>query len=251
MIILAAFIFTTTFAVSLYPICKVSAGWEPYEPYQFKDSRGNYTGIDLDIINAAFTEAGCQVEFIEMPWKRMLLSVEDGSISVVMGASKLPEREIYASFSQPYREESFSLFLKKGGNSKFKIRRLEDLIKYNLKLGTVRGYFYGKKFDEAMKNPRFKELIEEAKDDETNLKKLEGGRVDAFLIDPFVGIARMKKMGLLTKVDKTPLTLTTEPIHAMFSKKSVSPDTVKAFDDGLKKIKKNGKLNQILRKYLK
>ncbi len=244
-------IFTLTLTVTLYSECRITAGWEPYEPYQFKKRRDNFTGLDLDILKAAFNEAGCKIEFVEMPWKRMLLSVEDGNINVVMGASRLPEREKYAVFSQPYRDESFSIFMRKNGKHTYKIQRLEDLIRYNIKLGIVRGYFYGKKFDEAMTNPGFKELVEEAKDDETNIKKLEGERVDALLIDPYVGIARMKKTGFLNKIYKTPLTLTTEPIHAMFSKKSVSAETVKSFNEGLNKIKKNGKMNQIFKKYLK
>ena len=116
----------------------------------------------------------------------------------------------------------------------------------------VRGYFYGTKFDEAMKNPQFKELIDEVKDDETNIKKITGGaRINAMLIDPFVAVDQLKKMNLLDKVERSPLTLNSGTIHVMFSKKSVKPETVKMFNDGLQKLKASGKLNKIIAKYLK
>jgi polar amino acid transport system substrate-binding protein len=247
----AAFLLTLTLTVSGYSECKIKAAWEPYEPYQFKDSKGNYTGLDLDIVKAVFEEAGCKIDFLEIPWKRQLACVEDGNINTIMGVSMLPERKKYANFSEPYRNESFAIFLEKGGNNKYKINKLEDLIKYNLTLGTVLGYYYGKKFDQAMKNPEFKKLIDEVKDEETNIKKLKAGRINAILIDPFVGVNELKKMKMLDKVDKAPLTLISEPIHAIFSKKSTTPDTVKTFNKGLKKLKESGKLNKIIAKYLR
>ncbi len=244
-------VFLLTLTSSAFSECKVTVGWEEWEPYQFKNSNGVLSGVDIEIIKAAFDESGCKAEFKEMPWKRQLVSVEDGSLNVAPGASILPERKKYADFSQAYRDESFSLFFLKGGNDKYKISKLEDLIQYNIKIGTVRGFFYGKKFEDAMKNPKFKAIVEEADDDEMNIKKLDGGRIQAIIIDPFVGIGQMKKLNMIGKVEKNPLPLISGTIHAMFSKKSVTADTIKAFNDGLQKIRKNGKLNQIIAKYLK
>ncbi len=249
--IFAAFVLALSLNSSAFAECKVTVGWESWEPYQFKNSSGVLSGVDIDIIKAAFEESGCKVEFKEMPWKRQLVSVEDGSLNIAPGASILPERQKYANFSQAYRDESFALFFVKGGNDKYKISKLEDLITYNIKIGTVRGFFYGKKFEDAMKNPKFKAMVEEADDDEMNIKKIDGGRIQALIIDPFVGIGQMKKMNVISKVERNPLTLVSGTIHVMFSKKSVTPDTIKAFNDGLQKIKKSGKLNQIISKYLK
>ncbi len=248
--IIAAFVFTFFLTSSAYPECKLTVGWEPWEPYQFKNSSGTLSGVDIEIIQAAFEESGCTVEFKEMIWEKQLASIEDGSLNIAIGASILPGRQKYANFSQDYRDETFSLFFLKGGNDKYKIRTLEDLTKYNIKIGTVRGYFYGKEFDRAIKNPNFKAIIEEADDDETNIKKLDDEKIQALLIDPFVGIGQLKKMKLINKVDKSSLTLISGSIHIMFSKKTVGRDIIKTFNKGLQKIKKNGKLNQILLKYL-
>ncbi len=248
--IFTALVLTLILNSSAYPECKITVGWEPWEPNQFKNSSGTLSGVDIEIIQAALEDSGCNLEFKEMIWEKQLISIENGSLNLAIGASILPERQKYANFSQDYRDESYSLFFEKGGNDKYKISTLEDLIKYNIRIGTIRSYFYGKKFEAAMKNPRFKAIIEEADDDETNIKKLNAGQIQAFIIDPFAGITLLKKKNMIDKVEKNPLTLVTGSIHVMFSKKSVKPETVKAFNEGLQKIKKNGKLNQIVLKYL-
>ncbi|MBF0238400.1 MAG: amino acid ABC transporter substrate-binding protein [SAR324 cluster bacterium] len=234
-----------------YSACEVAVGWEPWEPYQLKDNTGNYSGLDIDIVKAAFETSDCTLEFKEMPWKRVLLSIKEGAIQIGMGASQLPEREPFSYFSLPYRDESFTLFIEKGGNEKYKLVQLDDVIKYDLHLGTVRGYFYGRQFEDALKNPKFKVLIEEVTDDETNLKKFEKGRIKAFFMDPYMATDLLRKQNMLNKVERSHITLVTGTIHFMLSKKSATPEMLKRLNEGLQRIKTNGILEKINQKYLK
>lgn len=246
--VLAIFAFTLT--THAYSECTIRAGWEPWEPYQSKDSNGNFVGLDLEVTRAALEEAGCKTDFMRIAWQRLLTSVEDGSMDVAMGASKSPEREKYAYFSIPYRDESYAFFVRKEDRIKYKITKLDDLVEKNLRFGIVKGYFYGEQFNEAMKNPAFKKLVEEVKDDNTNIKKLNYGRIQGLFMDPYAGIVQLREMDLSNQIVNSSFAVKSGKIHTMFSKKSVSPDVVQRFNDGLQKLESSARLDKIIKKYL-
>lgn len=233
--VLAIFAFTLT--THAYSECTIRVGWE-------------FVGLDLEIIQAALEEVGCKTDFRRMVWQRILTSIEDGSMDAAMGASISPEREKYAYFSIPYREESYAFFVRKDDSIKYKITKIDDLAEKNLRFGIVKGYFYGEQFNEEMKNPKFKKLVEEVKDDNSNIKKLNYGRIEGFFMDPYAGVVQLREMDLSNQIVNSSFAVTSGTIHMMFSKKSVSPDIVKRFDDGLQKLKSSGRLDEIIKKYL-
>lgn len=244
-------VFALTLATHAYSECELRIGFEQWEPFQFKDNDSHFTGLDLEVVKAALEESGCKASFIETSWQRLLVSIENGSMDVAMGASKSPEREEYAHFSIPYRDETYALFLRENDSVKYKINKLDDLVENHLRFGIVRGYYYGKPFNEAMKNPKFKELVEEARDDDTNIRKLKNGRIQGCFIDPYAGMTKLKTIGLLNQIVKSSFAVKSGTIHAMFSKKSVSSDRVKAFNNGLQELISSGRLAEIIQKYLK
>lgn len=239
-----------TLATNAYSECELRIGFEQWEPFQFKDNSGNFVGLDLEIVKAVLEETGCKANFIETSWQRLMVSIENGSMDIAMGASKAPEREEYAHFSIPYRDETYALFIRKNDSDKYKIKKLDDLVENNLRFGIVRGYYYGKPFHEAIKTPKLKELVEEARDDDTNIRKLKTGRIQGCFIDPYAGATKLGKMDLLNEIVKSSFAVESGTIHAMFSKKSVSSDRVKVFDHGLQELKNNGRLAKIIQSYL-
>jgi polar amino acid transport system substrate-binding protein len=242
--------FALALATKAYSECELRVGFEQWEPFQFKDHNGNFAGLDLEVVKVALEESGCKANFIETSWQRLMVSIENGSMDVAMGASKAPEREKYAYFSIPYRDETYALFLRKNDSDKYHIQKLDDLVENRLRFGIVRGYYYGEPFNEAMKNPRFKDLVEEAKDDDTNIRKLKTGRIQGCFIDPYTGVTKLKEMDLLNEIVKSHFVVESGKIHAMFSKQSVSSDRVKAFDNGLQGLINSGQLIEIIQKYL-
>lgn len=243
-------IFISILTTHVYAECTIRVGWEPWKPYQYKGSNGNFLGIDLEIVETALKEAGCKTDFRRIAWQRLLASIEYGSMDAAMGASKSSEREKYANFSIPYRDESYAFFVRKDDGIKYKITKLDDLVEKNLRFGIVTGYFYGEQFNQAMKNPQFKKLIEEVKDDNSNIKKLKNGRIQGFFMDPYAGIVQLREMDLSNQIVNSSFAVTSGEIHTMFSKKSINPDVVKKFDDNLEKLKNSGRLAKIIQKYL-
>jgi polar amino acid transport system substrate-binding protein len=228
---------------------ELSFGWEDWQPYQYKDSDGQVTGLDIELSQAIFGNFDYQLALQEMPWKRHLNSIEDGSTDIAASASKTPEREEYALFSDPYRTESAVMYIRKADAGIYKFDSLEDIIGSEFKLAVTRGYYYGEEFGELMKNSEFKKNIREVNDNQLAQRQLSLNRVDGFLEDPIAATLELKEEGLLDKVEIL-MPVYSDNIYIMFSKKSVSPDIVKSFNSSLAELRANGVYDQIMNKYL-
>ena len=226
-------------------------GWEPWEPYQYKDSDQNLTGLDIELILAIAANAGYTISFEEIPWQRQLEYLKNGEVHLATGASKTREREAYVFFSDPYRTESIQLYVRNGESAHYPFERLEDIIDTKFQLGVSRGYFYGENYEKLMENHEFSIHVQEVTDDTFNYLKLIVNRIDGFLADPMSFRSVLRKKGLEGKIEAHPMKIYSTNIFIIFSKEAVSPATVKAFNESLIRIKSNGKYQQILKKYLK
>jgi len=241
------FVITPAFGAE---IKELSMGWEPWEPYQYEDNSKQLTGLDIELVSAILKHMRFSIRFTKMPWKRHLKMLEQGKVDIAAGASKTPERENYAFFSKPYRKESAVLYVRRGEASKYKFKKLEEIIGNPFRLGATRGYYYGERYTELIQVPKFREHVQEVSSDRLNYLKLMKDRIDGFLSDPVTATAGLLREGLLEKVEIL-MPVYSDDIFVMFSKRSTSPEIVKGFNESLEDLKKNGTYDQILNKYLR
>lgn len=225
-------------------------GWEPWEPYQYQINE-QLTGLDIELIRTILKNSQCDVTFKEMPWKRHLTEIEKGRVDLAAGASKTSEREVYANYSAPYRTESAVLYVRKGESNSLKYAELKDIINSSFRLGVARGYYYGENYAQLLKQPKFKAQIHDVTDGNLNYKKLLKKRIDGFLDDPFAATARLRREGLQDQIEIHPMKIYSDDIFVMFSKKSVEPGIIDAFNQSLEQLKANGVYQQVVDKYLK
>ncbi|ASP37938.1 hypothetical protein CHH28_04260 [Bacterioplanes sanyensis] len=236
-------------AAAACPKEQVRIGWEPWAPYSVQEG-GEYTGLDLDIAKAVLADMGCKVEFVQRPWKRLLLEIEQGKVDMTASASRNAEREQYGYFSQPYRTESVVLFVGAGQSANYgAINGLKDIAGMDFDLGVARGYYYGEEYAALEQDAAFKSKLNSAGDDVTNYKKLAAGRLDGFLADPFSAAAGLKELGLSDKVE-THSTVYSDDIYFLISRKSSSQAFVDAFNQSLTAMKSDGRLQGIIDQYL-
>ena len=82
--------------------------------------------------------------------------------------------------------------------------------------------------------------------------RLIDGRVDGFLTDDVgVMVAEARALGIETEVERYPLSLPAQEIRFMFSRASVDPAIVAAFDDSLTRMKADGRIRAIIDSFLK
>ncbi len=228
----------------------LSLGWDSWVPYQYKDDNGIVTGFDIDLVKKVMNNCGYDLKMEQMPWKRLLLHVRRGITDMTCGASKTKEREEFAYFSDPYRQESVVLYVRKGESSKYPLASLSDIMGASFRLGVAAEFYYGEQYEKLKNNPDFKSHIQEVPEDMPNVKKIMKNRIDGFLIDPFVGAALIRDLGFQNKLEIHPMTVYSDNVHVIFSKKSVSPKTVADFNDSLKILKENGTYDHIINRYL-
>lgn len=230
--------------------CTLKVGWEPWEPYSYRDAEGQLVGLDVALVRAMAQGAGCEISFVQMPWGRLLEELRHGnSVQVISGASRTPEREAYAWFSVPYRNETMELFIRREDLDEHSFTTFEEMIDSGFHLGVTRNYYYGKAFAQAMENPRFEQLAQEVTTDLQNIWKLEAGRIDGFLADRFVAAHLIREHGPTGWIQAHPMYVNSSGIHLMFSKRAVQPEIVQRFDAALEELKDSGDHDRILADY--
>ena len=230
--------------------CSLSMGWESWIPYQFQNKDGVITGLDIDLIRSILNNMECTLDLKNTSWKRLLTQTQKGEIDLVSGASLTEEREKWAYFTAPYRQERRVLFILKGEKHKYPLSNLNDIITSKFKLGVTRGVYNGDEFTKLMQNPSFTKQLQTVSKESINPKKLMKGRINGYIADAISGSQLLREMGLLEKVEIHPLTIHSSDVYVMFSKKSTSEELVKQFNSSLEKLRKTGKHTQIINQYL-
>jgi polar amino acid transport system substrate-binding protein len=74
-----------------------------YAPMEYMDEKGNIVGIDIDIVNAIAEAAGFEVEFKNYGWEPLFPAVDNGEVDFAVSSITItPEREQSFAFSDPY-----------------------------------------------------------------------------------------------------------------------------------------------------
>jgi polar amino acid transport system substrate-binding protein len=230
--------------------CTLRVGWTPYAIYTFKAEDGRTRGIDADLIAALARDVGCEAQFREIPWARILLELENGSLDVTSSASRTPERERFALFSTSYRLAEMAIYVRRSDVQRFPLGSLADLPKSRMRLGYVVGYYYGPEFESLIKDPAFARHTDGAAGYEVNITKLLHDRIDGLLVDDVgVMLGWAKKLGVQEQVERHPLPIASDALHFMFSRAAVKPETVAAIDAALARMQADGRLQAIVAEY--
>jgi polar amino acid transport system substrate-binding protein len=124
---------------------------------------------------------------------------------------------------------------------------LADFFEKGGKLGTIREYAYGGDFNDL--KDKYGSQIDDTDSQESNLKKLAAGRIDATLGEVFVVSEDIKRLGFGDKVVASNVIISSDASYIMFSKKSVPEEFVTAFSEQMQAIKDSGEFDTITAKY--
>jgi len=231
------------------PQCHLTMGWDPWAPYQYINPEDEVKGLEIDLVNAMAREAGCDISFVQDNWMNLLNGIRDGRIDLLGGATKTESRESYAIFSDNYRDESFHLYVRSDDFEKFADKSLMELLEGEFRLGITEDYVYGDQVSALLDDEKFSPKLLTVPIPEVNYYNLTQNVIDGFLEDPFVAAYTIRRKGLQGQVRSESLEIHSGDVAVMFSRKSVKPETVEAFNKALAKIKESGEYQKILDKY--
>ncbi|SDG28919.1 polar amino acid transport system substrate-binding protein [Limimonas halophila] len=218
--------------------------WNNWPPYMMPGDDGP-KGIDPDILRAVAEEMGCEISWQKMPWKRTKLMLKKGQVDIGTQANINEKRKKYANFSDPYMKFQSALWKRSSDNTEYS--SLEDFLSKGKKLRVLRGFEYGENVDSLI-NKKYKDQIAKADSIKINAKMLAAGRADGTLGNPFVVGYQAKQAGVVDKIEQS-VTIQSSPVHFMLSKKSVPQNEIKAMNKALAKLKENGTIQNIVKKY--
>ncbi len=230
--------------------CTLTMGWDPWEPYHYLEPGGEERGLDVELVRAIASHAGCEVDFVRDSWANLLRRVADGDVDLITGATRTDERDAYALFSDPYRQEAFVLFTRTADAGRFGTGMLANKLAAGMRIGVTDAYVYGDDVEALRDNPDFADQFVSAEIGETNVTRLVNGDIDGFLEDRFVAAAILRRKGLEADIAGD-LVVTSSDVRLMFSRASVEPDLVERINDSMGALRGSGEFDAIQARYLR
>jgi polar amino acid transport system substrate-binding protein len=231
-------------------------GWYPWDPYQYREVRRGstvLTGFDVEIERALARVMGVEWTLPDMAWEEHLAALAEGKADVAAGATFSEERNRYAYFSKPYRQETDVLVLRRGAGSRHPFRSVEEMLdefeKRHFRLGVVAGFTYADpRINEFIADPNRRDLIVRVGSDSENLQNLLRGHIDGFIADRIVAATVAWRAQKSHEIEEHPIRLSTE-IHFMLSRVSQTPAMLARLNAAIDEIKRSGEFQQIADTY--
>lgn len=103
----------STAALAAQPL-KIGISAEPYPPFTYKSSNGNWTGFEIDLADAVCAELDQECEHVPTSWSGIILALKSGKIDMIMGSMSINEKRArQVSFSKPYYKTGLAFVTRK------------------------------------------------------------------------------------------------------------------------------------------
>lgn len=218
---------------------------DDWGPNEFIDENGELVGYHIDLIRMAAEQLNVEVEFVSMPWKRVLNSMRDGQADAVSYVIHTREREkflIYQPGNIISQGSSRFAYLKE---RKFRYDGNPQSVK-DLRIGVINGYNYGEQFDRSL----FNNLVN-INSEKQLLMMLLNKRVDLILVN----IEHLKfKFGDIVgfdQIETADISSVSHDIYLAFSGKREHQQLARRFADVIPAIRSSERYQHRIKRYLK
>ena len=213
-----------------------------FKPFEYTDDKGNFVGIDMDILDAISKDQGFEYRIDSIGFDAAIDACQEGEADgMIAGASITDEREANGwIFSDGYYDANQSMAVEKSSS----IRSFDGL---KGKAVAVKNGTMSAEYAESI-SEKYGFTVMYLEDSPAMYAAVEDGQVEACFDDTPIMAATIKDENLSLKiVDNTG----NEPASygfAIFDKKN--QELIDMFNKGLADIKENGTYGEILKKYL-
>jgi len=218
-----------------------------YPPYSFQEN-DQPIGIYFDVLKLVFSKMpDYEVKVKMIPWKLGTSCLKRGECMALFPPYYVKDRLPWMQLSEPILKEDIVVF-GKAEKLKGKASWPQDFMGFQF--GLNRGFntygLGGDAFGDACKAGKI--IIQEAKNNDHNLKKLEKGRIDFYLNDRLIDISKYPSI-------KRGIVVSSNYGHLGFTKKEENfkylTDFKKKFNIIIKQIKASNQIEKIVQSYIK
>ncbi|MFC3096105.1 substrate-binding periplasmic protein [Alteromonas sediminis] len=220
----------------------------PYPPYVLGEI-GNekpFGGTAVDLVRQLFDELpDYQASFQLMPWKRVLRSLQEGSVDGVTMVAYTQERATYLDFSAALVEYQLALFYSKEAfPNGFEWETLSDLSEFNI--GVVEGYLSDSKMHEFVEQGAPLTLLRLSGTEDQLFGMLMRGRVDLICFKLGSGKTLLRQKGWNDMIQPNAKPVYQGSYHLGFSKAMQHQALMEKLDAYINAWQETGKLQAIL-----
>ena len=212
-----------------------------FAPFSFEED-GKYKGIDVELLDAIAKEEKFEYELKPMDFNGIIPGLTSNQLDgAIAGMSITEERKQSLDFSDGYFVSGLSVVVNKDNTS---INGLDDL---KGKSASVKKGTAGSKFAED-NEAKYGLKLNYFEDSPSMFQAVENGNTD-FLMEDYPVIAYKLKVDSGSKLKIVGDKLDTVD-YGFAVKKGANAELLKKFNDGLKKLKENGKYDEIVGQYI-
>ena len=205
-----------------------------FAPFEYVEN-GQVTGFDVDLINEIGKNLGYKVEIIDQSFDGLIPALKAGKIDIIVsGMSSTEERKKSVDFTDDYFV-SKETYIRKKGNTSVTPATLSGK-KIWVQLGTIQE-IEAKEINGATVVPNESTV--------NTILDLKAGKIDVIILEKAVAEEYMKKNPEMEIFDEKPAKIG----MAMALDKGKNQELIKQINDELKKMKENGKYNELIKKY--
>ncbi|HIP12155.1 MAG TPA: ABC transporter substrate-binding protein [Arcobacter sp.] len=215
---------------------------ENYPPFNYKEN-GKLVGITSEIVDEIKKNINDTREIKLMPWARAYKSIQNKPNKILFSMTRTKQREFMFKWVGPVSDNSWVFYAK--ADSNIVINTLDDAKNPIYKIGT---YYQGANelflrdndFDNLYSVPR----------DQLNVQKLIRGRINLWAAGETQGIYKAKQLGINPNEIKKIYKIKDTKLYIAFSR--TTPNSIiNQWQEELDKMKKDGRYQKIMNKYLK
>jgi polar amino acid transport system substrate-binding protein len=208
----------------------------PYPPFE-QGKPGNYTGFDIELMEAIAEQMGRKAEFQDTSFETIFRDVAQGKFEAVVSAATITEeREQAVDFSNPYYLSEQAVLVKEGSE----IKSLEDLE------GKTVGVQQGTTGQELAKEKANASEVRPYPEGPDAVNALKAGTVEAVVIDAPVAANAVEKSGGVEIAEKVP----TEEDYGIALAQGET-GLLEEINQGLKEVEEDGTYAKIYKKWFK
>jgi polar amino acid transport system substrate-binding protein len=209
---------------------------EEYPPLNFTTDGGKtVSGLATDVMREVIKRTGIKATISLYPWQRSYKEAQDDKDTCVYSTTRTDAREKLFKWVGPLAPSTWILFAK--ADSAINIKTLDEAKKFKI------GGYQGDAKAAFLKEKGL--TLDEAMNDEQNIKKLDAGRIDLWAATSGIGPWMAKNSGIKIK----PI-LSFQEVQ-MFAACNLSmPDAdISKMNDAIKAIKADGTYEKIIKAY--